>query len=632
MALAGLGLAALIVALIKTGALREATAVPWLWGAPILPLLGALVGALRPVPSLLAAKLLDRAHDLHDRVTNAVAFSAEPSRTPFMKAAIQDALTHASKLSPARAMPFHAPLELIGVAGLGIGVGVLSLLEVPRVVEERILTRGIDAVRLHDDDLEAYKSEIRELLQDPETPDDVREAAREFNRLIEDLADERLDRAESLRRLAELEQRLAQTRPGDQEMMRESLEQLGRELSRSALADELASALSDGDAQRAEAEMRRLAERLRANANDPSRAELERLRRALARAAESQPNDRSQELQRREEEMRRLLRRQREQKQESPEQRRLLQRRQRELERLRREHQEAMEQRRQLERLQREMREAAEQLNQQQSQQAANDLDQGAESLNRMARQQLSQEEMQRLQQQLSQLRELLRQQQRQAGNQGQQRQGQGQGQGRMDRFVLRARGEGGTPLVVPGQGRRGQGQQGRGQGQDGQGQGQQGQSGQAGGGRGGHDGQGGEPGQQQVLQLGGEGEGNAILELPGMSQQQRGAQGTGRAQMGPGAGTGHDPTMLDDPTRLGGNRQNVRVEGQHGEGPSRSEVIMSSAQRGFANRSYQDVYTDYSGHAEEVLERDDIPQGYRFYVRRYFQLIRPREGVEGQR
>lgn len=58
----------------------------------------------------------------------------------------------------------------------------------------------------------------------------------------------------------------------------------------------------------------------------------------------------------------------------------------------------------------------------------------------------------------------------------------------------------------------------------------------------------------------------------------------------------------------------------------------MSSAQRGFANRSYQDVYTDYSGHAEEVLERDDIPQGYRFYVRRYFQLIRPREGVEGQR
>jgi hypothetical protein len=26
------------------------------------------------------------------------------------------------------------------------------------------------------------------------------------------------------------------------------------------------------------------------------------------------------------------------------------------------------------------------------------------------------------------------------------------------------------------------------------------------------------------------------------------------------------------------------------------------------------------------VLERDRVPPGYRFYVRRYFQLIRPRD------
>ena len=67
-------------------------------------------------------------------------------------------------------------------------------------------------------------------------------------------------------------------------------------------------------------------------------------------------------------------------------------------------------------------------------------------------------------------------------------------------------------------------------------------------------------------------------------------------------------------------------VKGEHGEGPSRSQVIMGSAQRGFASRGYRDVYTDYSGHAEEVLERDEVPPGYRFYVRRYFQLIRPRD------
>jgi hypothetical protein len=84
---------------------------------------------------------------------------------------------------------------------------------------------------------------------------------------------------------------------------------------------------------------------------------------------------------------------------------------------------------------------------------------------------------------------------------------------------------------------------------------------------------------------------------------------------------------MLDDPTRLAGNNQNIRVEGEQSEGPTRSEIIMSAADRGFASRSYRDVYTDYESHAEEVLERDEIPAGYRFYVRRYFQLIRPRDG-----
>jgi hypothetical protein len=84
---------------------------------------------------------------------------------------------------------------------------------------------------------------------------------------------------------------------------------------------------------------------------------------------------------------------------------------------------------------------------------------------------------------------------------------------------------------------------------------------------------------------------------------------------------------MLDDPTHLRGSRQNSRVQGdQSGEGPSRSEVILGASDRGFVGEGYREVFTDYEGHAEEVLERDEVPPGYRFYVRRYFQLIRPRE------
>lgn len=86
---------------------------------------------------------------------------------------------------------------------------------------------------------------------------------------------------------------------------------------------------------------------------------------------------------------------------------------------------------------------------------------------------------------------------------------------------------------------------------------------------------------------------------------------------------------MTGEATDLDSRTRNTRVEGEQAdEGPSRSEVILGAADRGFVGRGYRDVYTDYSDHAEEVLERDEVPPGYRFYVRRYFQLIRPRDGA----
>ena len=54
--------------------------------------------------------------------------------------------------------------------------------------------------------------------------------------------------------------------------------------------------------------------------------------------------------------------------------------------------------------------------------------------------------------------------------------------------------------------------------------------------------------------------------------------------------------------------------------------MIFESGQRGFANEGYAKVHDDYARHAESVIEREQIPGGYRYYVRRYFQLIRPRD------
>jgi hypothetical protein len=76
---------------------------------------------------------------------------------------------------------------------------------------------------------------------------------------------------------------------------------------------------------------------------------------------------------------------------------------------------------------------------------------------------------------------------------------------------------------------------------------------------------------------------------------------------------------------------QDTQVQGQNaGSGPSRSQVIQGAAQRGFVGRGYKKVYTEYHNVAEESLNKDDLPGGYRFYVRRYFQLIRPRESTDG--
>jgi hypothetical protein len=110
-------------------------------------------------------------------------------------------------------------------------------------------------------------------------------------------------------------------------------------------------------------------------------------------------------------------------------------------------------------------------------------------------------------------------------------------------------------------------------------------------------------------------------------SSGSKGESGTGAPSGGKDWGTGHDANLKGDPSSLKGQTQDVTaVAADTGEGTASAEVIHGAAQRGFVGRGYRDVYTDYQSVAERVLERDEVPSGYRFYVQRYFQLIRPRE------
>jgi len=560
-----------------------------------LPLLGALLNALRPVRPLDAARRLDAHHQLHDRLGIAWQFRQRPpaERTPFMQAAIDDAAAHARSVDVRAALPWRLPPELRMVAVLAALLVLVARVPVPSRAPARparlsppVVTR--DAAELSDDDLAAFREAARQVEAQART-DGARRGVEEFNRLLDDLAHRRLDRDEAFRRLAALQESLAAQDAAAGRRVSEALRTLGDEMNpRDASTRRLAEALRQGDAGAAAQAMREMSQTLR---QGPITAQQrQQMSQALQRAAEARPD--TEELRRQVDQARReveeMLRRQRE-RALNPQEESLLRRRQRESERLTGEQQRREEQRREAEHLQREIAQAAQDLARD-LQAAGADLERGAEELSRMHDEQQSQRSTEELRQQLEQLRELMRQQRGQGG----QRQ-----RTRLQQFSRSAGGQ---------------------QGQQGQQGGQQGALQQGGQGNG--------PPQGVALVPGGSG--GVPLPLPGQSpgQQGRGGQpGQQGQEPGGGAGVHHDENLRGAAIDPLARTQTVQVQGQQsGNGPSRSQVIRTAAGSGFASRPYREVYSPYWDRAREVLHQGEVPPGFRSYVRRYFQLIRPRE------
>jgi hypothetical protein len=124
-----------------------------------------------------------------------------------------------------------------------------------------------------------------------------------------------------------------------------------------------------------------------------------------------------------------------------------------------------------------------------------------------------------------------------------------------------------------------------------------------------------------------GEGEGEGASEGGGASA---GAERGAGAGQGAGNGPGGEPLGRESTPPTRGHDREVRVH--DGAGPTRSEVIEASARRGFAARDYVRVFSDYQPVVEEALVAGAVPEGRRYVVRRYFQLIRPRAGTAAPR
>lgn len=597
--------------------LSETRARQILIGTGVVAFLVLLAAALRRLPPRAGSVALDKALHLSDRLTNALSFASvrDAERTALMEVAIDDAVAHTGELKPSKAAPIRPPWELAVALLLALPLVLLALLEIRVAVPVATpVAKTIDAPPMSPDDIELFKEAAREMERQNQSPE-MKAAIDKFNQLIEDLANKRLDRTEAFRRMEELERELMKGAEMDAKKLEEELKNTGMELSKSDLAKPIGDALQKNDLDKAKKEMQALSEQLKAGKMD--KAALDRLKKALEEAAKQRKDALAAINEKRQELRDEILKKKEEKKKKDPDagakekddedEEQVIKKKERELDRLDRDAEQQERAGRQLDRLDRDLAKAAADLAKELGL-SSEDMQKAAEDINRMQQEQMTDKEKEELRKRLQELRELLRQQ----GQAGKER------MKRMLKFGKRARGQSGQG------GQQGQGEQGQGQGQDGE----QGEDGEQNG-----QGQGqGQQGQGQgskgiTVGLGqGQGQGDMPGEGPGQGSGQNGGDGNG-GQPGQGYGTGHDGDIKGDRTDLKGSTNATRAEAADtGQGPSNSEVILAAAERGFKGGPYKKVYKDYRTYAESQINKDEIPDGYRFYVRRYFQLIRPRE------
>jgi hypothetical protein len=139
-----------------------------------------------------------------------------------------------------------------------------------------------------------------------------------------------------------------------------------------------------------------------------------------------------------------------------------------------------------------------------------------------------------------------------------------------------------------------------------------------------GRSGQRGQPGQQG--QPGGEGNPEVAVARAGGGDEQ------GSSASGEGIGRQPGSDAAGERTPLGARGHDAEARLADGAGPNRAQVIGSAGGRGFAAEGYARVYADYSAAIEDALGATAVPEGKRFLVRRYFDLIRPRAAPTGSR
>ena len=90
------------------------------------------------------------------------------------------------------------------------------------------------------------------------------------------------------------------------------------------------------------------------------------------------------------------------------------------------------------------------------------------------------------------------------------------------------------------------------------------------------------------------------------------------------GIGNATSKSKLGEQTSLNSTLNLERITGVQGEGSSTVQTSKASAEGQESALSYKDAYMKYQKLSEDALTQEQIPLGYKFYVKRYFESIKP--------
>ena len=90
---------------------------------------------------------------------------------------------------------------------------------------------------------------------------------------------------------------------------------------------------------------------------------------------------------------------------------------------------------------------------------------------------------------------------------------------------------------------------------------------------------------------------------------------------------SGTTATALGDKVETAGEKgAEVALKGELGEGETLSSLMPSAGDTSRSNRRYKELYEAMAPAAEDAVVQENIPLGSRFFIKRYFEAIRPTE------